>query len=178
MSATFERIRALVLNGDIRISDHGYDEISDENILARDIIEGVLEWYCRRQITDSRQGPSALSLQLDHGREPLQSHGESRRTCRRQRLSLRLIDPIPTCGRTTSCGGNHEKVGGSQKSFHEGPYVAKPGVELIDTDEGWSPYLSLEEASKWNERTNGSSAEAISHPHLKPVVAKYEPHSS
>ena len=43
MSATFERIRALVLIGDIRISDHGYDEMSEENILARDTIEGVLD---------------------------------------------------------------------------------------------------------------------------------------
>ena len=29
------------------------------------------------------------------------------------------------------------------KIVHEGEYVAEVVVDLIDTDEGWSPYLSL-----------------------------------
>jgi hypothetical protein len=32
--------------------------------------------------------------------------------------------------------------------IHEGEYVAKVDVELIDTDTGWSPYLGLEDAEK------------------------------
>lgn len=32
------------------------------------------------------------------------------------------------------------------KLVHEGQYVAEVDVELIETDEGWSPYLSLEDA--------------------------------
>jgi len=34
------------------------------------------------------------------------------------------------------------------KFVHEGPYVAVVEVEWIDTDTGWSPYLSLEDARK------------------------------
>lgn len=34
------------------------------------------------------------------------------------------------------------------KFIHEGQYAAEVDVELIDTDEGWSPYLSLEDAEK------------------------------
>jgi hypothetical protein len=34
------------------------------------------------------------------------------------------------------------------KLIHEGDYVAKVDVELIDADEGWSPYLSLDDAKK------------------------------
>ncbi len=34
------------------------------------------------------------------------------------------------------------------KLIHEGEYVAKVDVELIDTDSGWSPYLLLEDAQK------------------------------
>lgn len=34
------------------------------------------------------------------------------------------------------------------KLVHEGNYVAEVEVELIETDEGWSPYLSLEDAEK------------------------------
>ena len=35
--------------------------------------------------------------------------------------------------------------------IHEGQYAAEVEVELIDTDEGWSPYLSLEDAEKLDE---------------------------
>jgi hypothetical protein len=34
---------------------------------------------------------------------------------------------------------------------HEGPYVAEVDIELIETDEGWSPYLSLEDAYKLDD---------------------------
>lgn len=34
------------------------------------------------------------------------------------------------------------------KLVHEGNYVAEVDVELIDTDEGWTPYLSLKDAQK------------------------------
>ena len=37
------------------------------------------------------------------------------------------------------------------KFIHEGEYVAEVDVELIDTDEGWSPYLSLEDAQKLDD---------------------------
>jgi len=37
------------------------------------------------------------------------------------------------------------------KLIHEGDYVAKVDVELIDTDDGWSPYLSLEDAHKLDD---------------------------
>jgi hypothetical protein len=37
------------------------------------------------------------------------------------------------------------------KLVHEGQYVAEVDVELIDTDEGWSPYLSLDDARKLDE---------------------------
>jgi hypothetical protein len=34
------------------------------------------------------------------------------------------------------------------KLVREGEYVAEVEIELIDTGEGWSPYLSLEDAQK------------------------------
>jgi len=35
-----------------------------------------------------------------------------------------------------------------RKLVHEGEYAAEVDVELIETEEGWSPYLSLEDAEK------------------------------
>ncbi len=37
------------------------------------------------------------------------------------------------------------------KLVHEGQYVAEVDVDLLDTDEGWSPYLSLEDAYKLDD---------------------------
>ena len=37
------------------------------------------------------------------------------------------------------------------KLVHEGRYVAEVDVELIETDEGWSPYLSVEDAYKLDD---------------------------
>ena len=34
------------------------------------------------------------------------------------------------------------------KLIHEGQYAAEVEVTRIETDEGWSPYLSLEDAQK------------------------------
>jgi len=37
------------------------------------------------------------------------------------------------------------------KFVHEGKYVAEVDIELIDTLEGWSPYLALEDAYKLDD---------------------------
>lgn len=37
------------------------------------------------------------------------------------------------------------------KLVHEGHYVAEVDIELIDTDGGWSPYLSLDDAQKLDD---------------------------
>lgn len=37
------------------------------------------------------------------------------------------------------------------KLVHEGLYVAEVDVQLIETDDGWSPYLSVEDAYKLDD---------------------------
>ena len=37
------------------------------------------------------------------------------------------------------------------KLIHEGQYAAEVDVQLIDGDDAWSPYLSLEDAKKLDE---------------------------
>jgi hypothetical protein len=37
------------------------------------------------------------------------------------------------------------------KLIHEGDYVAEVTIQLIDADEGWSPYLSLDDARKLDD---------------------------
>ncbi len=37
------------------------------------------------------------------------------------------------------------------KFVHEGPYAAAVEIEWIESDTGWSPYLSLEDAQRLDE---------------------------
>ena len=37
------------------------------------------------------------------------------------------------------------------KMIHEGEYIAEVDVELFYTDDGWSPYLSVDDAQKLDE---------------------------
>jgi len=41
-----------------------------------------------------------------------------------------------------------------KKLVHEGQYVAEVDVELIDMNQGWSPYLSLDDAYKLDDIRN------------------------
>ncbi len=41
MTETFERVLALVEQGEVRVSDHGYGELAEHGIFVRDIIAGV-----------------------------------------------------------------------------------------------------------------------------------------
>ena len=38
-----------------------------------------------------------------------------------------------------------------KKLVHEGEYVAEVDVVLLEADEGWSPYLSVEDACKLDD---------------------------
>lgn len=38
-----------------------------------------------------------------------------------------------------------------KKFVHEGQYVAEVDIELIETGEGWSPYLSLDDAQRLDD---------------------------
>jgi len=43
------------------------------------------------------------------------------------------------------------KTKAKTKLVHEGDFVAEVPVELIETDDGWSPYLSVDDAKKLDE---------------------------
>ena len=39
----------------------------------------------------------------------------------------------------------------STKLVHEGQYVAEVDIQLIDADEGWAPYISLDDALRLDD---------------------------
>ena len=72
MSETFEAVRKLVAAGQVRISEHGYDEIAADGIYVRDILAGankaaiVVEDY-----PTFPKGRAVLVLQFDKDSRPI-----------------------------------------------------------------------------------------------------------
>lgn len=71
MSGTLDAIRKLVAEGDVRISEHGYDEIAEDRIPVRDIIAGVNGAVIVEDYPDFGKGSAVLVLQYDRKRGPV-----------------------------------------------------------------------------------------------------------
>jgi len=48
-----------------------------------------------------------------------------------------------------------------KKLVHEGYYAAEVDIELADSNEGWGPYLSLEDAEKLDQVREALRAEDV-----------------
>ncbi|MFN2161947.1 MAG: hypothetical protein ACK2UN_07745 [Candidatus Promineifilaceae bacterium] len=63
------------------------------------------------------------------------------------------------------------------KYVHEGEYVAEVDVDVITTDDGWSPYLSVQDAYKLDDvrdalrRSDIAAASRIARVYIKQPVA-------
>ena len=71
MSNTLQLVRALVTAGEVRVSEHGYEEIVSDGILIRDILSGVAEGIVVEDYPHYGKGPSVLVLQMDSMSRPV-----------------------------------------------------------------------------------------------------------
>lgn len=71
MSHTLQRIKSLVISGEVRISEHGYDELSNDQLTAREIIDGVDEAILVEDYPTYHKGPAVLALQFDRTEAPV-----------------------------------------------------------------------------------------------------------
>ncbi len=65
--STLERILRLVQEGAVRVSEHGYDELSVDAILAREVIVGIADAILVEDYPDYPKGPCVLVLEKDSG---------------------------------------------------------------------------------------------------------------
>ena len=62
---------ALVISGEVRISEHGYDELIEDSLTAKEVIDGILQAVAVEEYPDYPKGPCALLLQRDESGLPI-----------------------------------------------------------------------------------------------------------
>jgi hypothetical protein len=63
--SVLSKIKLLNLVGDVRISEHGYDELANDGLFAREVVQGINDAELVEEYTDFPKGESVLCLQHD-----------------------------------------------------------------------------------------------------------------
>ena len=71
MSHMLERIRELVARREVQISDHGYDELADDDLFVDDILAGLATAIVVEDYLAYHKGPCVLVLQRDGHDQPV-----------------------------------------------------------------------------------------------------------
>lgn len=71
MSETLEAVKKLVAAGQVRISEHGYDEIAADGIYVREILTGVDKAAVVEDYPAFPKGRAVLVLQFDKDARPI-----------------------------------------------------------------------------------------------------------
>jgi hypothetical protein len=66
-----DKLRRLASEGKIRISEHGYDELAEDGLSARDVVEGLADGILVEDYPEFAKGPCALFLQHDARGNPV-----------------------------------------------------------------------------------------------------------
>jgi hypothetical protein len=66
-----EKVRALISAGDVWISEHGYDELAEGGLTAREVLGGILDAVVVEEYPDYPTGPCVLFLQKDRSGAPI-----------------------------------------------------------------------------------------------------------
>jgi hypothetical protein len=71
MSETLRRVRLLVQRGELQVSQHGFRELTADDILLDDLVAGIESAVVIEDYPDFFRGPSVLVLQRDMQGRPI-----------------------------------------------------------------------------------------------------------
>ncbi|HIJ21564.1 MAG: DUF4258 domain-containing protein [Gammaproteobacteria bacterium] len=69
--STIVQIQRLVLKQEIRVSEHGYDELANDELTAREVVAGLVDAVVVEDYPDYPKGASVLLLQRDRSGKPI-----------------------------------------------------------------------------------------------------------
>ena len=90
-----KKIQKLLANGEVILSEHGYDELADDAISVRDIIEGMNSAEVLEEYPDYPRGPCLLVLERDSNEEPLHAVWGIQRGKKRPAVLVTAYRPDP-----------------------------------------------------------------------------------
>lgn len=71
MSELFKKIQVLVAALEVRVSEHGYDALSEDGLTAREIVAGISTALVLEEYPHYGKGPAVLVLQRDRLNNPI-----------------------------------------------------------------------------------------------------------
>ncbi len=71
MSEFVEKVCILIRAREVRISEHGYDELADDGLTVKEILSGIHEIVVVEEYPDYPKGPCVLFLQKDRIGAPI-----------------------------------------------------------------------------------------------------------
>lgn len=71
MSEFLRKIYELISAGEVRISEHGYDELAEDGLSAREVLSGVDKAQVVEEYPNYPKGPCVLLLQEDRAGKPV-----------------------------------------------------------------------------------------------------------
>jgi len=71
MQTIWNNIRKLIARGNVRISEHGYDELAEDGLTVREIINGSPEAIVLEEYPDYSKGPCVLTLLKGKENQPI-----------------------------------------------------------------------------------------------------------
>lgn len=71
MTVIWNNIIRLIENGDVRISEHGYDELAADSLTVREIVIGSPDGIVLEEYPDYPKGPCVLTLSNDREGKPI-----------------------------------------------------------------------------------------------------------
>lgn len=71
MNQMLHQIAHLIEQGEVKISDHGYDEMAADGLYVRDVIGSIADGVVVKEYPDYAKGPCVLVLQNDRAGQPI-----------------------------------------------------------------------------------------------------------
>lgn len=71
MRDIFNKILDLIKAGEVLISEHGYDELVEDNLSARELLKGAVNGAVVEEYSDFQKGPAILVLQQERSGNPV-----------------------------------------------------------------------------------------------------------